>query len=74
MLESLYLHVCAVTKSMTRPSDILSRNIREHNLITNEFPVVDGTIELPDGPGLGVMLDHDAVDRYTRRKFTIEMS
>lgn len=73
VLEALYLHVCAATKSMSRPSDILSRNIREHNLITNPFPVVDGAVELPGGPGLGISLDRDALDRYVRREFKIEM-
>src|SRR5438132_6488371 len=34
IIEALFLHVAAATKSMTRPSDIFGRTIREHNLIT----------------------------------------
>ncbi|HEX7010565.1 MAG TPA: mandelate racemase/muconate lactonizing enzyme family protein, partial [Phycisphaeraceae bacterium] len=73
VLEALYLHVCAATKSMTRPSDILGRQIRQHNLITHPMTVEDGTIAVPTGPGLGVELDRDALDRYTTRRFTIPL-
>ncbi len=73
ILEALYLHVCAATKSMTRPSDILGRAIRQHNLITDALPVADGTVAVPQGPGLGVELDRAALDRYTKRRFTVNL-
>lgn len=68
VLEALYLHVCASSKSMTRPSDILGRTIRQHNLITNPMIAKGGSIAVPDGPGLGVELDRDALDRYAVRQ------
>jgi muconate cycloisomerase len=67
ILEASCLHACAATKAITRPSDILGRMIREHNLITNAMPVENGCIAVPDGPGVGVELDRDALDRYTQR-------
>lgn len=64
----------AASKSMTLPCDIFGRMIREHNLIKNAFPVEAGTIAVPMGPGLGVELDRDGLDRYTKRTFTIELN
>jgi len=72
VLESLYLHVAAATQSMSRPSDIFGRTIREHNLITNPLIARNGFIDVPQGPGLGVELDRDALDRYTLRKISID--
>ncbi len=73
VLEALYRHTCAVTKSMTLPSDILGRSIREHNLVTDTMPVEEGTVAVPTDAGLGVELDREALDRYTVRQFTIEL-
>lgn len=71
--EALYLHTAAAGKSMTLPSDIFGRAIREHNLITNPLTAVKGYIAVPEGPGLGVELDGNAVEKYTVRKFTIKL-
>ena len=32
--------------------------------LTPDFELVDGKIAVPDGPGLGVTINHDAVERY----------
>ena len=48
----------------TYPSDILSCQ-RVHNLLATPLDVVDSCIRVPDGPGLGVELDEDALQRYT---------
>lgn len=34
------------------------------NLIANRNPTVDGTYEVPSGPGLGLELDEDFIERY----------
>ncbi len=73
ILEALCLHVCAATKSMTRPSDIFGRAIRQHNLITDPMTVGDGAMAVPEGLGLGVELDRAALDRYTKRRFTVNL-
>jgi muconate cycloisomerase len=72
VIEALFLHTAAATKSMTRPSDLFGRTIREHNLITDPLQPVEGFIAVPTGPGLGVELDRDALDRYTTRRFSFE--
>jgi L-alanine-DL-glutamate epimerase-like enolase superfamily enzyme len=35
-----------------------------HELAHEDFLVVDGMIEIPDRPGLGVTIDEAFVDRY----------
>jgi L-alanine-DL-glutamate epimerase-like enolase superfamily enzyme len=37
--------------------------LRQH-LTTQTFPVIDGTIAVPEGPGLGVELDEEIVAKY----------
>ena len=71
---AMMLHTCAAAKSMTCPSDILGRNIRQHNVVTNPFTVTDGTIKVPTAPGLGVELDRDALAHYTTNKFTVNLT
>jgi muconate cycloisomerase len=73
LTEVLHLHVAAACKSMSRPSDIFGRTIRRHNLITNPLAAENGSIAVPQGPGLGVTLDRDALDRHTIRQFSIEL-
>jgi L-alanine-DL-glutamate epimerase-like enolase superfamily enzyme len=38
-----------------------------HELAVEDFPVIDGTIEIPDRPGLGVTIDEDFVARHRMR-------
>lgn len=73
VLEAVYLHTIAATKSMSRPSDLLGRTIRAHNLITDPMPVVDGHVAVPSGAGLGVELDRDALERYETRGFRVDV-
>ncbi|MFN3648552.1 MAG: mandelate racemase/muconate lactonizing enzyme family protein [Armatimonadota bacterium] len=60
------LHAAAAARACTMPSDFQSALIREHTLVTWDWPYRDGTLPLPDAPGLGVELDHDAVHHYLR--------
>ncbi|MCC6423981.1 MAG: mandelate racemase/muconate lactonizing enzyme family protein [Phycisphaerales bacterium] len=69
--EAMCLHVAASCKSMSRPSDMFGRTIRQHNLITNPLTPQNGAIPLPTGPGLGVELDRDALDNHTIKQFTL---
>jgi len=73
ILEACYLHTAAATKCMTLPCDIFGRNVREHNLTTDPFTVRDGAMDVPSGAGLGVELDRDALDRYTVRRYSIDL-
>ena len=45
----------------------LGANPMLHDLVEEDFPVVDGQIEIPDRPGLGLTLDDGFVERYRVR-------
>ena len=61
------LHVAAVASSGFILEYSLGANPMLHELAVEDFPVVDGQIEIPDRPGLGVTIDEAFVARYRRR-------
>jgi muconate cycloisomerase len=63
VLDAAMLHVCAAAPNCTYPSDILSHQ-RVHNLLATPIEIRDSCATVPEGPGLGVELDEDAVRRY----------
>lgn len=62
--NALALHACAAGPALTRPHDIVGFWAKEDDCVVETFPVVDGTVDVPDGPGLGITLDVEAVERY----------
>ena len=56
-------HVHAVVRNATIPSDSLHFT-RENDLIGGALEPVDGFVEVPEVPGLGVELDMAAVEKY----------
>ena len=46
------------------PCDIIGTLLREDDLIVNPIRFEDGSLLVPDAPGLGVELDRDALERY----------
>ena len=63
----LTLHLCAASPSFTRPHDIVGLWAKEDDCLMEEFPVIEGTVAVPAGPGLGITLDMDALERYAVR-------
>jgi L-alanine-DL-glutamate epimerase-like enolase superfamily enzyme len=61
------LQVAAVASSGFILEYSLGANPMLHELAIEDFPVVDGQIEIPDRPGLGVTIDEAFVDRYRAR-------
>jgi muconate cycloisomerase len=59
-----FLQAAAATKSCTVPSDTLSFFLRSSDLLATPVKVVDGYVEIPRSPGLGVELDLDKVRHY----------
>ena len=53
------LHVAAVASSGFILEYSLGANPMLHELALEDFPVVDGYVEIPDRPGLGVTVDED---------------
>lgn len=60
------LHVAAVASSGFILEYSLGANPMLHELAVEDFPVVEGHIEIPDRPGLGVTIDEDFVGRYRK--------
>ena len=58
------LHLCASAPNCTLPSDQAGPWLRESHLLKHDFTIKDGHILLPTGPGLGVQVDLDEVEKY----------
>ena len=58
------LHAALAAPNCTFGSDICGNFVHEHSLLMEPL-VVDGVAPAPQGPGLGVQLDEEAVKRYT---------
>jgi galactonate dehydratase len=58
------LHVAACMPNLTQPYDMVGPIAWEHELTNEDFPFVDGCFLVPDRPGLGYTLDHEAVKKY----------
>ncbi|MFN0170276.1 MAG: mandelate racemase/muconate lactonizing enzyme family protein [Bryobacteraceae bacterium] len=69
ILDAAMLHACAAAPNCTYPSDILSHQ-RVHNLLAKPIEIRDSHATVPNGPGLGVELDEDAVRKYRYRVAT----
>ena len=61
------LQVAAVATSGFILEYSLGANPMLHELALEDFPVVDGQLEIPDRPGLGVTIDEAFVERYRVR-------
>ena len=53
---------------MTLTSDICSELLRVDDLIVDPLVIENGYVRVPEGPGLGVELDEDALERYRVRE------
>jgi L-alanine-DL-glutamate epimerase-like enolase superfamily enzyme len=59
------LHTVYGTPSINLPSDTAYFGW-EDDVIETPFSIEDGHMTVPDGPGLGIEIDEDAVERYRR--------
>jgi glucarate dehydratase len=58
------LHLGAVLPNLTHAADAHYHHLRDDVIAGGKLPYVDGSIAVPDGPGLGVRLDRERVARY----------
>jgi muconate cycloisomerase len=65
ILEASYVHKSAAAAGNTLPSDIFGRLVREHDLLKTPLEISNGSITVPQGPGLGVQLDLAALSHYS---------
>ncbi len=70
--QAARLHACAVAPACELSSDLSSFWVRKHTLLTENLPVHNGTIPVPDQPGLGICLDEDAVAHYRVAQWRVE--
>ncbi len=59
------LHVSAAASTAFILEYSCGANPLLHGLVEEEFKAVDGMIEIPDRPGLGVTIDEDFVRKYS---------
>jgi glucarate dehydratase len=59
-----YLHVCAAMPHITEPSQSLFRWQVGDVIVGGPFRQTNDVVAVPDGPGLGVELDRDALARW----------
>lgn len=58
------LHVLSVASTGFIVEYSLGANPMLHELVIEDFTVVDGHLEIPDRPGLGVTVDEEFVEKY----------
>lgn len=58
------LHVLSVASTGFIVEYSLGANPMLHELVVEDFTVVDGHLEIPDRPGLGVTVDEEFVEKY----------
>ena len=71
ILEAAYLHAAAAAPSCRWPSDVFGRLIREHDLLMEALPLEPPHMRLPEGHGLGVEVDPNALREYRVQRFEI---
>lgn len=62
--ETMGLHIAAASVNCTIPSDIFGELVREDDLIVQPIRFENGAALVPQGAGLGVELDREALEKY----------
>ncbi len=62
--ETMGLHIAAASINCTVPSDIFGELVREDDLIVQPIRFENGTALVPQGAGLGIELDRQALAKY----------
>jgi len=62
--ETMGLHIAAASVNCTIPSDIFGELVREDDLIVSPIVFENGHAHVPQGHGLGIQLDREALKKY----------
>lgn len=73
ILEAYYVHSSAAATSCIWPSDIFGRLLREHDLLQEPLRIEPPFVHLPEGPGLGIEPDLDAISHYQTAQKTFSL-
>jgi muconate cycloisomerase len=60
------LHLACASLAVTYGSELFGPLLMREQLLTTPLSYRDGALHLPDGPGLGIELEPEAVARFTR--------
>ena len=71
VLQHLRLHASSTARNCLLASDLCSEWVREHTLVKQRMEYREGGAVVPNRPGLGVELDHDAMKKYTVGAFEV---
>lgn len=71
ILEAAYVHKCAACEAATLPSDIFGQLVRTNDLIVEPLQFDGPQVRVPTGPGLGVQLDQEALEKHRTNHWTI---
>ncbi|MCD6529529.1 mandelate racemase/muconate lactonizing enzyme family protein [Candidatus Bathyarchaeota archaeon] len=65
-MEAFGIHLAAAMKTAILPSitHVFSQHLYEDDLIIEEFKFKEGEVEVPKGPGLGITVDEEALEKY----------
>lgn len=66
--ETMGLHIAAASINCTIPSDIFGELVREDDLLAEPVVFQNGSAKVPQGDGLGIALDYDALQKYQTGK------
>lgn len=72
ILEAMYVHTACAAKSCVWPSDIFGRLLRQSDLLKTSIRLEPPYAYLPEGLGLGVELDWEAINTYKRDEFVVQ--
>ena len=68
--DAAYLHACAAARGCTLSSDIL-HHLWQDDLLVEPITLEGGLARVPPGPGLGVELDREALERYSVKRASL---
>ena len=62
--EVMGLHIAAASISCSIPSDIFGEQVRTDDLIMEPIQIINGQASVPQGNGLGISLDYEAIKKF----------
>ncbi|PSL26534.1 mandelate racemase/muconate lactonizing enzyme family protein [Dyadobacter jiangsuensis] len=66
--ETMGLHIAAASINCTIPSDIFGELVRVDDLLADPIEFENGAAKVPQGHGLGITLDRQALEKYQTGK------
>jgi L-alanine-DL-glutamate epimerase-like enolase superfamily enzyme len=64
ILLAASLHFCAATPCADRIEFAISDSVLRHGLTLDDLPLADGCVAVPQGPGLGIEVNLELVEKY----------